>query len=232
MLASLPTISTSLQPRRDLPRSWAPTRCARTPIVPPTEIPGGMDYETCFWRTAHAFREAAEVTGSHGVKFVWEFEPGFLFNKPSEVVRMAYTVGSPELRRAVRLLPRPHVRGGRRAADGREGNAARRRGAVRPHADRQDQARPLHRLATRRCTTTTPAPMRRSARACSTSEPSSRRSSTPATPTSGGRSTCASGPARWKPPAPAKTFMDKLVAKYGEVTGGRSQFSDSVLSDA
>ena len=30
-------------------------------IVPPTEIPGGMDYETCFWRTAHAFREASKV---------------------------------------------------------------------------------------------------------------------------------------------------------------------------
>jgi sugar phosphate isomerase/epimerase len=29
------------------------------------------------------------------VKFVWEFEPGFLFNKPSEVVRMTYAVDHP-----------------------------------------------------------------------------------------------------------------------------------------
>lgn len=64
-------------------------------IVPPTKIPGGMDYETCFWRTAQTFRRAAEVAGREGVKFVWEFEPGFLFNKPSEIARMAYAVDHP-----------------------------------------------------------------------------------------------------------------------------------------
>jgi sugar phosphate isomerase/epimerase len=64
-------------------------------IVPPTSIPGGMDYETCFWRTAETFRRAAETAGRYGVKFVWEFEPGFLFNKPSEIARMAYAVDHP-----------------------------------------------------------------------------------------------------------------------------------------
>lgn len=64
-------------------------------IVPPTEVPGGMSYETCFWRTAEVFHRAAEVAGHYGVKFVWEFEPGFLFNKPSEVTRMAYAVDHP-----------------------------------------------------------------------------------------------------------------------------------------
>ncbi len=64
-------------------------------ILPPTEIPGGMDYETCFQRTADTFRSAAETAGRHGVKFVWEFEPGFLFNKPSEITRMAYVVDHP-----------------------------------------------------------------------------------------------------------------------------------------
>ncbi|MGQ9501134.1 MAG: sugar phosphate isomerase/epimerase family protein [Anaerolineae bacterium] len=61
-------------------------------ISPPTEIPGGMDYETCFWRVAQVFHRAAEVCAREGVKLVWEFEPGFLFNKPSEVVRMVYAV--------------------------------------------------------------------------------------------------------------------------------------------
>lgn len=64
-------------------------------ISPPTEIPGGMDYETCFWRVAQVFHRAAEVCANEGVKFIWEFEPGFLFNKPSEVVRMAYAVDHP-----------------------------------------------------------------------------------------------------------------------------------------
>jgi len=63
--------------------------------VPPTEIPGGLSYETCFWRTAEVFHRAADVAGRQGVKFVWEFEPGFLFNKPSEVVRMAHAVDHP-----------------------------------------------------------------------------------------------------------------------------------------
>lgn len=64
-------------------------------VSPPTEIPGGMDYETCFWRIAQVWNRAAEVCANEGVKLVWEFEPGFLFNKPSEVVRMVYAVDHP-----------------------------------------------------------------------------------------------------------------------------------------
>ena len=61
-------------------------------ISPPTEIPGGMDYETCFWRVAQVWNRAAQVCANEGVQLVWEFEPGFLFNKPSEVVRLVYNV--------------------------------------------------------------------------------------------------------------------------------------------
>jgi sugar phosphate isomerase/epimerase len=64
-------------------------------ISPPTEIPGGMDYETCFWRVAQVWNRAARVCANEGIKLVWEFEPGFLFNKPSEVIRMAYAVDHP-----------------------------------------------------------------------------------------------------------------------------------------
>ena len=67
-------------------------------ISPPTEIPGGMDYETCFWRVAQVWRRAAEVSANEDVLFCWEFEPGFLFNKPSEVVRMAYAVDHPNFK--------------------------------------------------------------------------------------------------------------------------------------
>jgi sugar phosphate isomerase/epimerase len=61
-------------------------------ISPPTEIPGGMDYETCFWKVAQVWNRAAQVCAVEGIQLVWEFEPGFLFNKPSEVVRMVYAV--------------------------------------------------------------------------------------------------------------------------------------------
>ena len=39
-----------------LPRSWGSNKLRTDTIGPPTEIPGGMDYETCFWRMAQAFR--------------------------------------------------------------------------------------------------------------------------------------------------------------------------------
>ena len=44
---------------------------------------------------AERWHESAELCAKSGVKLVWEFEPGFLFNKPSEVVRMAYKVDHP-----------------------------------------------------------------------------------------------------------------------------------------
>ena len=64
-------------------------------VDPPTEIPGGMDYESCFSKVASIWNKSAEVCAKEGVKLIWEFEPGFLFNKPSEVARMAYKVDHP-----------------------------------------------------------------------------------------------------------------------------------------
>jgi sugar phosphate isomerase/epimerase len=64
-------------------------------VDPPTGITGEMDYETCFAKVASVWNEAAGVCEKEGVKLIWEFEPGFLFNKPSEVVRMAYKVDHP-----------------------------------------------------------------------------------------------------------------------------------------
>jgi sugar phosphate isomerase/epimerase len=93
MLASLPDYLDTVLQHVEICEILGTKKMRTDTIVPPTEIPGGMDYETCFWRTAHAFREASKVTGSHGIDFIWEFEPGFLFNKPSEIVRMCYAVG-------------------------------------------------------------------------------------------------------------------------------------------
>ena len=64
-------------------------------VDPPNEIPGGLDYETAFGRIAEIYNQAAEACAAEGVKLVWEFEPGFLFNKPSEIVRLVYAVDHP-----------------------------------------------------------------------------------------------------------------------------------------
>jgi len=61
-------------------------------VDPPTKIPDGMDYETCFSKVAEVWNNAADICMKSNVKLIWEFEPGFLFNKPSEVTRMVYKV--------------------------------------------------------------------------------------------------------------------------------------------
>lgn len=61
----------------------------------PTAVPGGMDYEKAFGTIASVWNRSADLCAKQKVKLIWEFEPGFFLNKPSEVVRMAYTVGHP-----------------------------------------------------------------------------------------------------------------------------------------
>jgi len=58
--------------------------------------PGSLpesEYVAAFDRLAALWHEAAETAESYGVTVAWEFEPGFLFNKPSEVVRLHEKVG-------------------------------------------------------------------------------------------------------------------------------------------
>lgn len=49
---------------------------------------GDGEYEAAFHHTAALWRNCSELAGKASIRVVWEFEPGFLFNKPSEVVRM------------------------------------------------------------------------------------------------------------------------------------------------
>ena len=53
-------------------------------ITPPLNFEA-PEYETRFNRLAKTWRQAAEVCKKAGVTLVWEFEPGFWLNKPSEV---------------------------------------------------------------------------------------------------------------------------------------------------
>jgi sugar phosphate isomerase/epimerase len=64
-------------------------------VDPPTAIPGGMNYDACLATVAERWHESAELCAKAGIKLVWEFEPGFFFNKPSEVVAMTYQVDHP-----------------------------------------------------------------------------------------------------------------------------------------
>ena len=46
------------------------------------------DYEGSFHSVAALWRDCANLAAAGNVRLVWEFEPGFVFNKPHEVVRM------------------------------------------------------------------------------------------------------------------------------------------------
>lgn len=63
----------------------------RTDTVSP---PGPFDRER-FDRLTTAWRAAAQRAEDQGVRLVWEFEPGFWLNRPSEVVRTVAAVDHP-----------------------------------------------------------------------------------------------------------------------------------------
>ena len=56
------------------------------------------EYERRFVRLAHTWHAAAEEAARMGIKLVWEFEPGFWLNKPSEVERMVKAVNHENFR--------------------------------------------------------------------------------------------------------------------------------------
>ena len=55
-------------------------------------------YEARFANAVGCLRALAAAAAEHGVTLMWEFEPGFWLNKPSEVVRLHEEVGHPHFK--------------------------------------------------------------------------------------------------------------------------------------
>jgi sugar phosphate isomerase/epimerase len=55
----------------------------------------GDDYLAAANRLASLWAESAEIAARSQVKMAWEFEPGFLFNKPSEIIALHQKVDHP-----------------------------------------------------------------------------------------------------------------------------------------
>jgi sugar phosphate isomerase/epimerase len=53
------------------------------------------DYQAAFDRLAEVWNAAAGIAQKAGIRLVWEFEPGFAFNKPSEILSMHAKVAHP-----------------------------------------------------------------------------------------------------------------------------------------
>lgn len=64
----------------------------RVDTVDEPPLPKGVAYEEAWIRFVDAWHACAEKAGGKGVLVVWEFEPGFAFNKPTEIARMVSDV--------------------------------------------------------------------------------------------------------------------------------------------
>ena len=57
--------------------------------------PDGVSYKDAWQRAVETFRYYAEYAQQQGIVVAWEFEPGFMFNKPSEIVGLVKEVDHP-----------------------------------------------------------------------------------------------------------------------------------------
>ena len=64
----------------------------RVDAVQPPTIFERVDYDTALKRVVDTWKVCAAEAADAGVRMAWEFEPGFAFNKPSEVVRVVEEV--------------------------------------------------------------------------------------------------------------------------------------------
>jgi len=60
----------------------------RVDTVQPPTILREVDYQTAFDRVVRTWKTCCDIARDNGQWVVWEFEPGFAFNKPSDIVRI------------------------------------------------------------------------------------------------------------------------------------------------
>ncbi|MDR3211819.1 MAG: sugar phosphate isomerase/epimerase [Planctomycetota bacterium] len=58
----------------------------------PPILPDGVTYDQAFGIILEVFQELCQLCAARHMSVTWEFEPGFLFNKPSEVLKMLNAV--------------------------------------------------------------------------------------------------------------------------------------------
>jgi len=68
-----------------------------TASAPEEGVPG-VDPKVAWDRIAKGWNRCAELAQQHGVLVIWEFEPGFMYNKPSEIAQMVEDVNHPNFK--------------------------------------------------------------------------------------------------------------------------------------
>ncbi len=64
----------------------------RVDAVQPPTIFDTVDYDTALDRVVKTWKICAAAAADEGIRVAWEFEPGFAFNKPSDIIRIAEEV--------------------------------------------------------------------------------------------------------------------------------------------
>ncbi|MGH9628577.1 MAG: sugar phosphate isomerase/epimerase family protein, partial [Bryobacteraceae bacterium] len=67
----------------------------RVDCVQPPTIHKEVDYETARKRVVDTWKTCCDIAADNGQYVMWEFEPGFAFNKPSDVLRIHDAVNKP-----------------------------------------------------------------------------------------------------------------------------------------
>jgi sugar phosphate isomerase/epimerase len=67
----------------------------RFDTVTTTPYPADFDYVGVWAKVVEKFKKITEKARKANTLLTWEFEPGFIFNKPSEIVKMVKDVGDP-----------------------------------------------------------------------------------------------------------------------------------------
>jgi sugar phosphate isomerase/epimerase len=67
----------------------------RLDTVQPPTIFESVDYSTALARLARAWKTCCGIAADRGLRVSWEFEPGFAFNKPSDILRVLDAVDEP-----------------------------------------------------------------------------------------------------------------------------------------
>ena len=67
----------------------------RVDCVQPPTIHREVDYKTAMERVVRTWQTCADIAADNGQYVTWEFEPGFAFNKPSDVIRIHDAVNKP-----------------------------------------------------------------------------------------------------------------------------------------
>ena len=60
----------------------------RVDTVQPPTIHREVDYATAMDRVVKTWQKCADIAADHGLAMTWEFEPGFAFNKPTDILRV------------------------------------------------------------------------------------------------------------------------------------------------